>query len=187
MRKRGVTLIELLITMSLVAFIAAVITSVYLTGFKTFKEELASSTVQSNAQTILDALTTDIKNGLQIEPSYSTYTTDDDSIIIRIPAIDSNKNILYSGSNMLFDRIIYYYKDNSIHKVIYADPSSSRYSKSGFDTVLDSKILVLRFAYEPDATSATLVTATISSDIKVSNNRTRSITISGQARLRNHI
>lgn len=187
MKKKGLSLIELLITMTVISLIAAVITSVYLTGYKTFREELASSTVQSNGQTILDALTTDIKNGLQIEPSYSSYTTSDSSIIIRIPAVDTDKNILYSGSTMLFDRIIYYYQNNSIHKVIYADPSSSRYSKNGTDAVLDSRILVLRFTYEPDATAATFVTATINSDIKISNTKTRSIIITGQARLRNHI
>jgi prepilin-type N-terminal cleavage/methylation domain-containing protein len=198
MKKRGVTLIELLITLSMIGFIGAVITSVYMTGFKTFKEEMASSMVQSNAQTILDAMTTDIKNGLQIEPEYTsdsgiTYKTLDEasgeeaSIIIRIPAIDNDQKILYSGSTMLFDRVIYYYDNNSIHKVIYANPSSSRSAKSGYDVILDSKVLVLTFAFEPDATSATLVTATISSNIAVSGNRTRSITITGQARLRNHI
>lgn len=187
MKKCGITLIELLITMSMIAIIASVITSVYLIGFKTFKEEMASSIVQSNAQTILDAMTTDIKNGLQIEPTYGSYTTSETTIIIRVPAIDSSNNILYESDTMLFDRIIYYYNNNSIHKMIVADPGSSRASRSGFDTVLDANVLVLRFTYEPDASSATFVSATISSDIAVSGNRTRSITITGQARLRNHI
>lgn len=187
MKKKGLTLIELLIVISLIGLIAAVIVSLYVTGFKTFREEMASSTVQSNGQTILDALTTDIKNGLQIEPAYDTYVSDADSIIIRIPAIDSSNNILYSGSDMLFDRIIYFYQDNSIHKIILADPSSSRYSKNGYDTILDTRILELQFAYEPDVATATLVTATVRSDIKVSGAITRSIILSGKARLRNHI
>lgn len=184
--KKGITLIELLITMSLLALVAAVITSVYLTGFKTFKEELATSTVQSNTQTILDALITDTKNGLLIEESYDEFTTSENTVIIRLPAVDENKNILYDGATMLFDRIIYYYQNNAIHKIVYADPSSSRYEKSGVDSVLDSKILALSFSYSPNASAATLVTATISSEIKVGN-RSRAITISGQARLRNHI
>ena len=186
MKRRGITLIELLITMALLGIISAVITSVYVTGFKTFQEELASSTVQSSSQTILDALITDTKNGLLIEESYDTYITSENTIIIRLPAVDDDKNILYDGSTMLFDRIIYYYAGNTIHKIVFADPESSRYSKNGIDTVLDKKILALSFAYEPNASAATLITATISSEIKVGN-KTRAITVTGQARLRNHI
>jgi prepilin-type N-terminal cleavage/methylation domain-containing protein len=184
--KKGITLIELLITISLISSIMIVTSSVYVTGFKTFKEELTSSIVQSNAQTILDGLTTDIKNGLQIEPTYTTYTTGEDMIIIRVPAVDATGHAIYTGSNMSFDRIIYYYKNNSIHKVIYADAASIRYPKNGRDVILDSKVLELQFAYDPDQASATLVTATISSKMMVGN-RDKAITLTGQARLRNHI
>lgn len=185
-KKHGLTLIELLITIGLIGSILIVITSVYLTGFRTYREELSSSMVQSNAQTILDALATDIKNGMLIEQTYDTYTTGPNSIIIRVPSQNSSKQIQYSGTDMLFDRVIYYYQNNEIHKIVFADPSSTRYSGSGVDKVLDKKILTLGFEYDPDMTAATLVKATISSDIKVGN-RNKAITISGIARLRNHI
>jgi len=186
MKKHGLTLIELLITIGLVGMILIVITGVYVSGFRTYQEELSSSMVQSNAQTILDALATDIKNGMLIEQSYDVYVTGTSSIIIRVPAINSDKQIQYSGTDMLYDRIIYYYQSNEIHKLVFADPSSTRYSANGVDKVLDSKILSLSFTYDPDQTTATLVTATVSSDIKVGN-RNKTITISGTARLRNHI
>ena len=184
--KQGITLIELLITIGLIGIILIVITSVYLTGYRTFQEELSSSMVQSNAQTILDALTIDIKNGMLIEQTYDIYTTGPSSIIIRVPTTNSSKQIQYSGTNMLYDRIVYYYQNNEIHKIVFADPTSARYSSSGKDNILDSKILTLGFEYDPDQMTATLVKATISSDIKVGN-RNKSITISGEARLRNHI
>lgn len=186
MKKRGLTLIELLITIGLIGLVLIVITSVYLVGFRTFREELASSTVQSNAQTILDAMVTDIKNGMYIEQTYDTYATGTDSIIIRVPAINDEKEIQYSGSDMIYDRIIYYYQNEEIHKIVFADPTSIRYSKNGIDTTLDSHVLALSFEYDPDQNTATLVTVNISSDIKVSN-RDKQITITGKARLRNHI
>lgn len=186
MKKKGLTLIELLIAMTLLATIAAVISSVYVTGYKTFYEELTSSTIQSNAQTILDGLITDARNGLLIEQSYLTYTTGPNSIIIKVPALDSGSNILYSGTNMLYDRVIYYYQNNAIHKIIFADPASSRYPKNGHDVILDENILELNFTYDPDQATATLVTATISSQDMVGH-IARHITITGQARLRNHI
>jgi prepilin-type N-terminal cleavage/methylation domain-containing protein len=185
-QKRGLTLIELLITMVLIGIVLIIITSIYVTGFRTYREELTSSIVQSNAQTILDALVLDVKNGMLVEQTYDTYSTGPDSIIIRVPALNSDHEIQYDGSDMLFDRVIYYYQNNEIHKVTFADPSSIRYPKNGIDTVLDKNILSLGFEYDPDQTTATLVKATISSNIKVSN-RNKQITISGQARLRNHI
>jgi prepilin-type N-terminal cleavage/methylation domain-containing protein len=186
MKKRGLTLIELLITIGLIGLVLIVITSVYLVGFRTFREELASSTVQSNAQTILDALVTDIKNGMYIEQTYDTYITSADSIIIRVPAINDEKEIQYSGDDMIYDRIIYYFQNDEIHKIVFADPSSTRYSKTGIDTTLDKNVLALSFEYDPDQNTATLVTVNISSDIKVSN-RDKQINITGKARLRNHI
>jgi len=188
--KRGLTLIELLITMGLIGIILTVISSIYLVGIRTFREELASSTVQSDAQTILDAIITDTKNGMLIEPTldtaYGTFTTGANTIIIRLPAVDSSKNILYNGTDMLYDHIIYYYNNNEIHKVTYAESGSIRYKNNGSNVVLDRNALSLSFEYDPDQSTATLVKVYLSSNIRVSN-RNKEINISGQARLRNHI
>lgn len=186
MKKRGLTLIELLITMGLIGSILIVITSVYLVGFRTFREELASSTVQSDAQTILDAVVTDVKNGILIEPTYDIYTTGANTIIIRVPSVNSDEEILYNGSDMLFDRLIYYYEGTNVHKVTLADPASFRYKNNGNDAILDKRALNLSFTYDPDQSTATLVTVNLSSSIQLGN-RNKNITISGQARLRNHI
>lgn len=185
-QKRGLTLIELLVTMSLIGIILIVITSVYVTGFRTFKEELASSTVQSNAQTILDAVILDAKNGMLIEPIYGAYTTGPNTIIIRVPATNESKEILYNGSDMVYDRVIYYYLNNEIHKITYAASGSTRYKNDGKDSVLDKNILAMSFEYDPDQSTATLVRVNLDSVIKVGN-RDKKITISGEARLRNHI
>jgi len=186
MRKRGLTLIELLVTMGLIGLVLTVITSIYLVGFRTFREELASSTVQSNAQTILDAVITDTKNGMLIEPDYDTYVTGPNTIIIRLPAIDSNKQIIYSGTDMLYDRLVYYYDNNEIHKVTYADPGSTRFKNNEANTILDKNVLSLSFEYDPDPATATLVKVKLNSYIGVGN-RNKEINLSGQARLRNHI
>lgn len=193
MRKQGFTLIELLITITLIGSILIVITSIYLVGFRTYTEQLATSTVQSDAQTILDAVILDAKNGLLIEETFTNpgngtvYTTGPNSIIIQVPAIDAGKNIQYNGTDELFDRIIYYYKDESIHKIVFADSRSVRFPKNGKDTTLDTKILALSFEYDPpDPGAAHLVKVIMKSDIKVGN-RNKEITLTGEARLRNHI
>ena len=193
MKKPGITLIELLITITLMGSLLIAISSLYLIGFRTYTEELASSMVQSNAQTIMDAVILDAKNGMLIPETYHSdttgkdYTTDVNMVIIRIPAINASNQILYSGTDELYDTVIYYYSNNEIHKVTYADLPSARHSKDGLDTVLDKQILSLNFVYDPvDPGAAHLVKVTISSDIMVGN-RNKEITITGEARMRNHI
>jgi len=186
MKKGGVTLIELLIAIALLATMLIVITNVYVTGFKTFREELATSQLESNAQTILDEITNTAKNAQSAEAAYDIYTSGPNSIILKVPALDSNKNILYSNNTMLFDRVIYYYEDSKIHKLTLAEPTSIRYIENGINKTIDDKILELNFTYDPDAVSATLVTINISSHQEVGKiNRTISLT--SKARLRNHL
>jgi len=184
--KKGFTLVELLITISLIAAIAIVISSVFISGYRTFNDEISNARIQSSAQTILDRIITETKNGMLIEATYGTYTTGANTIIIQVPAVNKNKEIQYSGTNMLFDRIIYYYADNTIHRVVYADSSSSRYSYNGIDRTLSKNVLELSFGYDPTPEAATLVTATVTTGDRV-NGKTKQITIIGKARLRNHI
>jgi prepilin-type N-terminal cleavage/methylation domain-containing protein len=192
-KRRGLTLIELLVTIVLVGLMLTVITSVYLVGFRTFREELASSTVQSDAQTILDAIVTDTKNGMLIEPptnpitvGTNTYTTGTNTIVIRLPAINNSREIIYNGTDMLYDHVIYNYADNEIHKLTLANSGSFRYKNNGADATLDKNALSLSFEYDPDQDTATLVKINLSSTIVVGN-RNKAINISGLARLRNHI
>jgi len=185
-QKKGMSLIELMIAMSLLVIISIVIGSIYITGFKTYRQELAQSSIQSNAQTILDSIINDAKNAQSVEETYNTYTSGVNSVILRVPAIDSDKNILYSGSSMLFDRIIYYFEDNAIHKVTYADSSSVRFAQNGLNKTLDNNILKLEFAYDPDILSTTLLTATVSTNQQVGKIN-RNIALIGKARLRNHL
>lgn len=186
MVRRGVTIIELMIAIALLGTMLIVITNVYVTGFKTFREELATSQLESNAQTIIDEITNTAKNAQSAEAAYDIYTSGPNSIILKVPALDSNKNIIYSGNTMLFDRVIYYYEDSKIHKITLAEPTSTRYVENGIDKIIDDKILELSFAYDPDAVSATLVTITVSSHQEIGKiNRTISLT--SKARLRNHL
>lgn len=184
--KPGISLIELIISMTLLVTISGTITSLYLVGFKTFREQLAEAQIESNAQTILDNIVNDAKNAQSVEESYGLYISDPHTVILKVPAIDNDKNILYSGETMLFDRIIYYFQNNAIHKVIFADPASARLSQSGPEKTLDNKILTLNLTYEPDMVSATLLTINIATNQQVGK-VSRSISLTGKARLRNHL
>ncbi|MEI6266360.1 MAG: type II secretion system protein [bacterium] len=184
--KKGFTLVELLITMSLVAVISLIISNVFISGYRTFNDEISNARIQANSQTILDKIITETKNGMLIEASHNGFTTGTNTIIIQVPAINHDKQIQYSGTSMLFDRIIYFYADSKIHRIVYADPSSTRYNTNGIDKILSTNVLELSFSYDPSAETATLVTATVRTGDRV-NGKTKQITLTGKARLRNHI
>ncbi len=185
-KRRGLTLIELLISIALMGTIVIAISSMYIIGFKTFREELAQSQLESNAQTVLDEITNDTKNAQSVEEIYGSYSSGTNSIVLKVPAINSNKDIIYSGNTMLFDRIIYYYENNRIHKITLAEATSSRYKENNIDKIIDNKTLQLTFTYDPNEASATLVTINVSSLQQVGKiNRT--ISLISKARLRNHL
>lgn len=184
--RKGFTIYELLISIAILGTMIIAITNIYIVGLKTFREELASSQLESNAQTILDEITTDAKNAQSAEAAYDVYTSGANSIILKIPAIDNSKNILYSGNTMLFDRIIYYYENDSIHKITIADPASIRYKENNINKTIASKVLELSFSYDPDAVSATLVTIHVTSHQEIGK-LDRTISLTSKARLRNHL
>lgn len=186
MKKRGVTLIELLLVMMLLAVVLPAIVSVYIYGSKTFTEQLTQSRLQSDAQTLLDEITNDIRNAQSVEDVYGTYTTDSNTIILRVPALDSGQVIQYNGTSQKSDYIIYDFTGTSIHKVIYADPSSIRYPQNNQNKVIANNILMLTFSYDPSVDSATLV------QVNVRNNQSvgkvvENFSVTSKARLRNHI
>jgi len=185
-KKRGITLIEVLISSVLLVTISAAVSTIYVNGYRTYREQFAEAQVNINAQTILDSIISDAKNAQSVEETYDIYTSGNNAVVLKVPAIDSNKNILYDGTSMLFDRIIYYFEGNAIHKKVFADASSARYTQNGLDKVLDQNILVLEFAYEPDVISTTLLTVELSASLKVGGS-TRDISLIGKARLRNHL
>jgi prepilin-type N-terminal cleavage/methylation domain-containing protein len=184
--KKGITLIETLIVMTLLGIVMPVIVSVYITGLKTYNQEFTQTQLQSSAQTILDTILNDTKNAQAVEETFNSHTTGPNTIILRVPAINSSQVIQYEDSQMLFDRIVYYYENNRIHKLVYANPSSTRFSENNTDKILATNILILNFTYDPDPIAPTLITATVSNAESVGK-LTRSISVSGKARLRNHI
>jgi prepilin-type N-terminal cleavage/methylation domain-containing protein len=185
-KKKGITLIELLIVMVLMGIVMPVISSIFITGLKTFNQEFTQTELQSNAQTILDEILNDAKNAQAVEETYGTYTTGANTIILRVPTINSAQVIQYEDSSMLFDRIVYYYEVNKIHKVVFADSRSIRFGQNNTNKVLASNILALNFTYDPDVIAPTLVSTTVS-NVQEVGKLTRSVSVTGKARLRNHI
>lgn len=135
---KGLTLIELLIVVSLVALILLTLFTLYTMGQKYFVTESARADVIRDSRQVLLWISRDIKEACQVIPSWDTYTSSNDCLILQVPSVDATGLIIDIESQ--FDYIIYRLNPslpNQLERIIDAnDAISSR--------VDDSRILVTR-------------------------------------------
>jgi len=184
--KKGITLIELLIAITLVGTLTIAFSNIYLNCMKQFGMEFAQTQLQTNSQTVLDRIISDIKGAISVETSYNAYTTNQRTIIMKIPSIDSSQNIIYSGDTMLTDYVIYYFQSESIHRKLIANSASSRYPSNGQDKTIMTEVENLNFTYSPAVPSTSEVTVSMTLE-KHLGKFNRTITNSSKTKLRNSL
>lgn len=185
-KKKGTTLIELLVVMVLIGIMVVAFGQIYASGMKTYREQLAQTRLSSEAQTILDRITTETKMAKQVEAEYNTFTTGGNTLILNLPAVDNDQNFLYTGSNLRVDRVIYYQVGSELHRLVYADSGSIRYSQNNQDTVLTKKLSTMTFTYDPEINLPGLVQTQLAFAEKVGNDQ-RVVEVKGKAKLRNNL
>ena len=123
---RGFTLVELLVAIGLSTMFAGVVMSLYLVSRQSLEIGNASSEIHASARLAMDWMSKDIRWGKRIRASRlvgtQTYTTGDSELILEIPSIDANENII--DINTTFDYIIYH-RDGS-------DPTQLQRIRSGW-------------------------------------------------------
>lgn len=186
--KKGTTILELLIAIIILAIMMTVFSAIYINGVTSFRNEFTTSQLQSTAQTVIDRMNQDIKSARGIESTYEGYTLSDNTLILRVPAIsnDDEEYFIYSGGILQFDIFVYYQSSNEIQRVIYANPSSKRYSKNEQVQTLTKNVIGLSFSYDPDIASPARIstTITLSRDI---GKLTRQATVTATAKMRNNL
>lgn len=190
--KKGLTLIELLITITLLSILLISFSSIYISGIKTYREEFAKSQLQTEAQTILDKISTDIKASKTTEAQFTdsstglSYTLNSNTLILLLPAIDNRdsngQNIIYSGNSMLFDRVIYQKNGNSLTKKVISAPGSARLNENNITKTLSPNNIA--FTFTPVTANANQINLTLTFSKKVGN-KTLTTTVRGTANFRN--
>ena len=107
-KETGFTLIEVIITLTLITIVLGILVSIYIFNVRTFQIELWRSKLQTETQTILDKIISDTKLATEISENYNEYSTSSDTIILAVPAVDESQNFLYAGEQFKKDYIIYY-------------------------------------------------------------------------------
>lgn len=146
--KRSFTLIELLISMALLAVVTMVIGYVFIANFKLFRDESSAIAITEINKIALDEITNQIRESQGIAVSCTpcgSDTTNANTLILQIwPLNASGEPFDGSGS---FDYIVYKRDtvDNTqMRKIIYPDASSTR---TATNDVLATDISILTFTY----------------------------------------
>lgn len=126
--KGFITLVELTVVVALVALIMLILMSLYVTGQQFLMTESARNDVIRDNRYVFDWISRDIKGAVQVVSSWDAYTTSSNSLILRIPSVDSSGLIIDIENE--FDYIIYRLNSeypNKLERVVDAkDGVSSR-------------------------------------------------------------
>lgn len=123
---KGITLVEVLVTVTIVSFMILAMLSLYVAGQRYFMNGSARSDVLRDNRHVLNYVSRDVKEATQVMPSWDVYATSSDCLILQVPSIDSNGIIIDIDSQ--FDYIVYRLNSeypNRLERVIDANDGVS--------------------------------------------------------------
>ncbi len=155
--KVGLTLVELLIVIAIFGIVIGIAFASYILGVKVYNRESTLSQMQTTGRSTLERILEDIKRATEVLDTVTvdsiTYNSSDSVIILKIPSIDSSKNIIYDwdGNISYFDYIIYEI-DTSLSKIkksVSPNTASARNSQIGTE-ILSNVASSSNFSYYPE-------------------------------------
>jgi len=187
--KKGFTLIEVTLAVAIIGMLVVLIAEMYMNGMISSEKEMRKSKLQVEAKNVLEGITYNVKLSSGIEPSYGGYTSleGQNTLILKVPAIDSSDNFLYTGGQKISDYIVYYLDSNNskeLHRLIVStDPRSRLYGQNNTNTILlnNAQSLTFNFDQPPPNSSVATVNLTVESIGKP-----ETVSVSAQATRRNN-
>lgn len=118
----GLSLIEMMIATSIAIITIVAAISLYIFYWRTFVIGNNILDVYANSRVAMGYISKDVRASSQIVSSHGSYTTSDNSIVLRVPSINAQGDRIGS----YYDYIIYMLSGNNLIRVIDSDPVSSR-------------------------------------------------------------
>jgi len=131
---KGITLVEVLVTVTIVSFMILAMLSLYVAGQRYFMNGSARSDVLRDNRHVLNYVSRDVKEAIQVVPSWDVYATSTECIILQVPSLDSNGLIIDIDSQ--FDYIVYRLNSeypNRLERIIDANDGVSNRTDSSRD------------------------------------------------------
>ena len=104
-QQKGITLVEVLVTVTIASSMILAMLSIYVAGQRYFMNGSARSDVLRDNRQVLNFVSRDVKEAIQVMPTWDVYTTSTDCLILQVSSIDSNGLIIDIDSQ--FDYIVY--------------------------------------------------------------------------------
>lgn len=138
----GLTLIELMVA-NVIAVLA--FTVLFYVAF-TIQDNIGLTSgvlnISEKGRFAINSISKDVREAESLISSFTknstTYTTDDDTIILEIPAIDTNGDIILDADNDIagYDKIIYELQSAALYRII-ADKYSTSSRTVGSESITD--------------------------------------------------
>lgn len=141
--RSGVTLLELLITISILLVVAGALAIVFRYSYRTYALETTDGQLQLEGQVILDRINRQTRQAIKVTNAWTTHTTNEQILILQLASLTGGREIIPNT----YDYIIYRpdsANPNHLLEITLADSASSR--QSGTRT-LTKHLATLAFRY----------------------------------------
>lgn len=104
-KPKGLTLMELLVTVVVVSLVMTALLSLYSAGQRYFIGESVKLDELRDIRHVQNWMTRDIKESVQVLPSWDSHTASDSCLILRIPSVDASGYIIDIDND--YDHVVY--------------------------------------------------------------------------------
>lgn len=187
----GITLIEVLITISITAIVSVFLVGIFTQNNNLFYNQSAKVSHGVSSNEVINLIDDSIRGATAVEAQYPaqnpSHVTGANTLILKIPSVDASGNIISDT----YDYLVFT-TDASLpailRQITYPSAQSSR---PATNTVITQSLKTLKFSYLNDTKAAVspLLASLVSYDLNLSSAQGNSIvesSASGQTRLRNN-
>lgn len=122
--RRGLTLVEVMISLGLLSLLGAATISMFIFCMRASESYYWHGELDQEMRNSATALVRDVRQALSLENAYEEFTADDNTIILRLPAVDANRDPLDISSK--FDWIVYYADGGKLMREVFPHADSNR-------------------------------------------------------------
>jgi len=127
-KPKGFTIVELMVVVAIMSFMVLAMLALYAAGQRYFMSGSARADVLRDNRHVLNYVSRDVKEAIQVLPSWDVYTTSSSCLVLQVPSLNPSGLIIDIDNQ--FDYIVYRLNSeypNRLEKIIDAnDGISSR-------------------------------------------------------------
>lgn len=144
--KKGFTIFEVIVTISLLAIITMVTSSIFVTALKNYQINFQKTNFQKDLNFVVDDIDKNVKLATNVQYSYDVFNSNpiagaSNTLILELPSTDAAGNFIYISGALKKDVIVYYLENGALHRKIYASSSGIRYPQNNQDVILINNVI----------------------------------------------